>query len=396
MSGLHILYSFPSRLGTTGIGTTAWYQVAGLLREGVHVELYCGSLEKHIEHLNKSKETLVPFGIKIPMRMLGRNGAFILHDKIVAKALRHTYRKSHIDIVHCWPSGSLETLKTARELGIKTVLERPCCHTRVVFDAVETQCRRLGMKLERSHFTAFDKKRLAREEQEFSLADKLLCPSEWCAESFIGQGTSRKQIAVHQYGYDPAFFHLPSDDQRENDPVFKIAFVGRCEPGKGLHYALDAWLASEASKNGIFYICGNYVKGYREILADKLVHPSIKELGFQIDINSILQKCHAMVLPSISEGSALVTYEARACGCVLLVSEASGAHCQDMRDALVHKVDDVVALRQHIDALAGNRELLHKIRERSIAGIKDLTWKKAGEVLLSTYMDCINETVKNK
>ncbi len=392
MSKMRVLYSFPLRMGTSGIGMTAWYQVWGLLREGVHVELYCGSLEKQIPQLSELRQTLVPFGIKIPLRLLGGKRTMRLHDGIVSKSLRRISKKSRIDLVHCWPGGSLETLKTARELGIKTCLERPCCHTRTVFNDVAAECQKLGMELEKSHFTAWDKKRLALEEQEFSLADKLLCPSDSCAKSFIDQGTSRERIAVHQYGYDPVLFHLPVADKRQEDPTFKMVYVGRIEPGKGLHYALDAWLGSEASKNGIFYICGNYVCAYREIIMERLSHPSIREMGFLSAPAPLLQKCHAFVLPSISEGSALVTYEARACGCVLLASDASGAHCQHRQDALIHKVGDVANLRWQIDTLAADKAFFLQIQERTIAGLEKLTWKKSSEVLLSTYQNCIDET----
>jgi hypothetical protein len=129
MSVLRILYSFPLRFGTPGIGRTAWYQVRGLLHEGVHVLLYCGSCEKHIQGLDELKQTLVPFGIKLPIRLLGCDRAASLHDRIVSKTLKRISQKSRIDIVHCWPSGAIETLKTARELGIKTVLECPFAHT---------------------------------------------------------------------------------------------------------------------------------------------------------------------------------------------------------------------------------------------------------------------------
>jgi glycosyltransferase involved in cell wall biosynthesis len=171
-----------------------------------------------------------------------------------------------------------------------------------------------------------------------------------------------------------------------------MAFVGRCEPGKGLHYAIDAWLGSKAVRNGVFYICGEYVDGYRELLVDKLSDPSIKEIGFQNDLNPILQKCHALVLPSISEGSALVTYEARACGCVLLVSEASGAKCEHNKDALVHNPRDVATLREHIDMLASDARLFSRLRTNSLTGIGELTWEKAAESLVRAYRECLNST----
>jgi len=398
MDELNILYSVPFRIGNSGSSNpiTAQQQIAGLLKQGVQVYLCTAGCKKPLDGLSGLKETLKPLGFKVPIRLLGAYRAAALHDRIVAKSLEQIHRKSRIDIVHCWPSGALETLKAARELGIKSVLERPSAHTRYVFEATANECEKLGINMPRSHYTAFDRKRLLREENEFELVDRLLCPSEWVAKTFLDQGISENRIARHQYGFDPEKFVLPSINNRHKDKSFKMIFVGSGEPRKGLHYALDAWLASDACKKGVFYICGIYVQGYREVLAKKLFHPSIKELGFQNDVNSLFQKCHAMVLPSISEGSAIVTYEARASGCVLLISEASGAHCKDMHDALIHKVGDVSSLTEHINMLASNDEFYQKIHRNSIAGIGDLTWAKAGESLLSAYQQCLDGSLKTK
>ncbi|MBN1788207.1 MAG: glycosyltransferase family 4 protein [Sedimentisphaerales bacterium] len=387
MSKIHVLYSFPLRVGTAGNGMTAWHQISGLIRKGVDVHLYTASCDKPIESLASLKETLQPFGVRLPLRLFPWR-AMMCHDLIVAGKLPGL--KNKIDIIHCWPSGSLQTLKAAKKLRIKTVLERPSSHTRFGYQVVIDECKKQNFTMPKSHYTTFNKRNLAREESEFDLADKLLCPSEWVVKTFLDQGVDAGKIARHQYGFDGKKFGLPVNDDRDSDEIFKMVFVASGEPRKGLHYALDAWLSSDACKKGIFYICGSYIKGYREMLAEKLAHPSIKELGFNNDVGSLMRQCHAMVLPSIDEGSALVTYEARACGCVLLVSEATGARCTHMHDSLVHNVGDVDTLREHIDLLANDSSFYQKVRKNSIAGINDLTWDRASELLLSAYQRCLN------
>lgn len=185
MSKIHVLYSFPLRLGVGGIGGVAWQQVTGLLGQGVKITLYASSCEKAIRGLTDLRESLVPCGIKLPIRLLGTRRAVMLHDRIVAKAIRTIQKKSKIDLVHCWPSGSLETLRTAQELGTKTVLERASAHTSYVFKVAKDECMKLGIKLKRSHYAAFNKKKLARQESEFAAADRLLCPSEFVVKSFL-------------------------------------------------------------------------------------------------------------------------------------------------------------------------------------------------------------------
>ena len=96
-----------------------------------------------------------------------------------------------------------------------------------------------------------------------------------------------------------------------------------------------------------------------------------------------------MVVPSLAEGSALVTYEARACGCVLLVSDASGAICEHTKDGLVHKAGDVNTLSEHIKLLASDFKFLDILRANSLAGLPDLTWDKAAQVLAQIYRRCL-------
>jgi glycosyltransferase involved in cell wall biosynthesis len=92
-------------------------------------------------------------------------------------------------------------------------------------------------------------------------------------------------------------------------------------------------------------------------------------------------------LPSIEEGSALVTSEARGSGCVLLVSEAAGAICKHMENALVHPVGDVQQLTEHLTLLSGNRDLLQKLRESSLRTVNELTWASAGVRLANVYRE---------
>ncbi|MHC4543147.1 MAG: glycosyltransferase family 4 protein [Planctomycetota bacterium] len=377
-------------MGTVGIGMTAWHQVHGLLRQGVRVSLFCASCEKPLNGLDVLKETLQPLGIKLPIRVIGKRRSKALHDEIVAKAIRRIHKKSKIDVVHCWPSGALETLRTAKELEIKTVLERLSAHTRYVYEVTKRECEKLAVRLKKTHYAAYNQAALLRQESEFALADKLLCPSEFVVRTFLEKGHRKEQLARHRYGYDPTAFYLGRPrSTRGNNRLFTVAYIGECNPLKGLHFALKAWAESDASKNGKFYICGRFVSGYKQSLKQFLIHPSVEYLGFMRNPAEVMCKSDVLILPSLAEGSALVTYEARACGCVLLVSEASGAYCTHMHDALVHKEGDVDCLREHIDMLASDRSFYLGLKNNSLAGLGELTWEKAAETLVNVYHETI-------
>lgn len=55
---MHVLYSFPLRFGLAGIGTTAWNQVAELVKKGLRVTLFCGSCERPVPGIHRVVETM--------------------------------------------------------------------------------------------------------------------------------------------------------------------------------------------------------------------------------------------------------------------------------------------------------------------------------------------------
>lgn len=92
---------------------------------------------------------------------------------------------------------------------------------------------------------------------------------------------------------------------------------------------------------------------------------------------------------TVEEGSALVTAEARGSGCVLLVSEAAGALCTHMVNALVHRVGDTQELARHVDLLEQDRTLLKDLRAASLETADKITWAAAGARLYQVYCEAI-------
>lgn len=385
-SRVRVLHSFPLRLGADRICGIAWQQVNGLAVAGADVLCFPASISRPVHPGVRVFPTLEMGKFRVPYRVVGTLRAAGWHDRIVARRIEKL--AGQIDIVHMWPTGALETLKTAALLGIPTVLERPNAHTDFAMKVVQKECDRLGVVLPRDHEHAYNAEKLFREEEEYRLADQLLCPSDFVLKTFLDKGFSKEQLARHRYGFDEKLYH-PSGEARNPKRGLTMLFVGVCAVRKGVHYALEAWLRSPASKDGTFFIAGEFLPAYREKLAHMLAHPSVKVLGHRNDVPELMRKSDILVLPSIEEGSALVTSEARGSGCVLLVSEASGALCTHMENALVHPVGDVSALAQHITLLHEDRATLERLRESSLATVSEFTWTAAGVRLLEVYRETI-------
>ena len=381
---LRVLYSFPYPLGGRGVGTTALNQVRGLVGRGIDVTVYCTSVHRRVPDLPATiVETMAVAGRRVPHRMIGVDRAPRYHDWRVARALSR--RPDDFDVVHGWPLSSAQTFRVARSSGVTAVRESPNSYTAFAYERAATEAARLGLTIPRGASHRFDIDRLAREEEEYGLATAVLVPSEFAQRSYQLRPGAPIRTIRHTYGFDPGDFPEPPA-RRPREGGLVVAFVGRCEARKGVHYAIDAWQKSGlAEEGGRFIICGAWEFTYREALSDKLDDGSIELRPFTNDVGGLLRGADALILPSVEEGSALVTYEAQASGCALLVSDAAGARITDGVHGFVHEAGDLDALITHLQRLADDPDLLSRIRSAVIGRRDQLNWAAAAERLETAY-----------
>lgn len=385
---VRVLYSFPHKLGAGRICYTAWQQVNGLAAAGAHVLVFPGVLHRPLPANVVARPTLARGGWRIPYRLLGTLRACALHDFIVARRLEALAGK--IDVVHTWPLAALRTLRAAARLGIPAVLERPNAHTRFAYQVVQQECERLGVELPPDHEHSWKPAVLAREEEEYRHAYRLLCPSEFVVQTFLQQGFPRERLLRHEYGFDETRFY-PQSQPPPPGRGLVVLFAGVCAVRKGLHFALEAWLRSPAHLDGAFLIAGEFLPAYARKLAYQLSQPSVRVLGNRNDLPDLMRQSDVLVLPSIEEGYGLVCAEAIGSGCVPLVSDACTEICVHLGNALVHHVADVEALTRHITILHQDRSLLRRLRAACLRDAPHHTWTAAGVKLLQAYRHAIAE-----
>ena len=386
---VNVLYSFPHKIGAGGICYSASQQVRALSELGANVTVITGVLHKSLPENVKVITTLSWGKLRISYKLFGTLRALLLHDRIVAKRIVKEKRK--YDVIHVWPSAALETIKAANRVGIPTVLERPNAHTRYAYEAVQNECNRIGVPLPSDNEYSLKKKKnvLEREEEEFRLSYRIVCPSEFTRKSFLDQGYAPEKLVRHFRGVDEKRYY-PDKRETANELDFKMLFVGACAVRKGVHFALEAWLQSPAHRNGTFMIAGEFLPAYAEKLSDMLSHPSVKVLGERNDVPELMRSSDILVLPSIEEGFGKVCTEAMSSGCVPLVSEACTDLCRHMENALVHPIGDVKSLEQHITTLYEDRALLNSLREEGLRTVPMITWESSSRRLMQVYQETID------
>ena len=383
---MRVLFSFPLRLGADRICGIAWQQVNGLAAAGADVLVFPASISRPVASNVRVSPTLARGKLRLPYKILGTMRACALHDRIVARRLKKLAGK--IDIIHAWPLGALETLETARQLGIPTALERCNAHTGFAMEVVQKECDRLGIVLPPDHEHAFDAEKLRKEESEYRLATSVLCPSDFVVKTFLDKGYPREQLARHTYGYDEKVFYPEQPAARTEARTDDDIRGGvRGAERSALRPRGVASLPGFERRN--FSHRWRISAGLQEKLSSMLAHPSVKVLGHRNDVPELMRKSDILVLPSIEEGFGLVIAEAMGSGCVPLASEACTEICRHMKTGLMHRVGDVDALTQHITMLHQDRALLEKLRTASLEAASGVTWAAAGRVLLDAYRETI-------
>jgi glycosyltransferase involved in cell wall biosynthesis len=214
-----------------------------------------------------------------------------------------------------------------------------------------------------------DRSAVEQEERQWketaSLADLLVCPSEWVADGVRAlTPDASKKIRVVPYGCSINF------DGRTNQPEpGRILFAGGYPLRKGLHYlAQAATRLKGAGINVDVRVAGMIPSG----VAD---HPICKDLHFLGKLNAEQMKTEYLsadcfVLPALSEGFASVVAEAISAGCPVVVTKQTGSPIIHEREGLIVASCDSTALAGAIRRMVEDRGLrdrcaAHCLEQRS-------------------------------
>jgi len=184
--------------------------------------------------------------------------------------------------------------------------------------------------------------------RDIARADRILVPSAHIAAELARHGTPRGRIDVIPYAADTRRF-VPAVNKRHDPSACTFLFAGGITQRKGIKYLLEAWRLVRRP-------------GWRLQLLGALPRdpgPLVPYLGEveplgrvpHAEVPARLAAADVFVFPSLFEGSAVVTYEALACGLPSVVTPAAGSVARD-------GVEGFVVPARGVEALAGAMERL--------------------------------------
>lgn len=272
-------------------------------------------------------------------------------------------------------SGS--SLRSGRHLqarGSRFVCDRGSSHQRYQEAIVAKEYRRWGVERPVS-----DIRDTVREEAIYEMADAITVPSSFAARSFVESGVPKEKLHVIPYGVRLELFHRSGDPPTDR---FQLLFAGAVGLRKGLPYLLEAFSKFQHPAK-VLRIAGALQPEMGRVL-EGLPREQVEFLGIvsQESLVELMSTSHAMVLPSIEEGLALVQGQAMACGCPLIASTNTGGEdlFTDGVEGFIVPVCDSDAIAEKLQMLADDPNLQQSMSEAALKRVRFLGgWKDYGD-----------------
>ena len=211
--------------------------------------------------------------------------------------------------------------------------------------------------------------------RDIALADLILVPSQHIANKLRENGTPADRIRIIPYAADVERF-APDPAKTFSADSCTFLFAGGICQRKGIKYLLEAWRKVKAKHAGWRLQLLGPLPQRLGPLAEHLEH--VEPLG-RVSHSRMPDKMSAadvFVFPSLFEGSAVVTYEALACGLPAIVTPNAGSVARDGVEGRIVTARDVDGLVAAMEELGANPKLRQEMAVNARRRALEFDWPK--------------------
>lgn len=346
MDSIKILTYLPQHLKSYGIGYAATSLALGMNSHNVVSEIF--SMRSDL--IYQSDKVKQAFNSDILYKLATK----FLDYKHLSAITENQFNKllPNYDIVYLWPACSVESYRYAKKMGKTIIMESINCHQSFARDILDAEAKKLGL----SDIHLITDESINDENEKLSLADYIFSPSPQVTKSFLEMGIDQNKIIESSYGLDESDLLPQNHNIEKKDTPFTALFVGSVIPRKGIHLLLDYW--KSAAINGKLKIIGKIENSAEAIVKQYENDSSIEFVSFTNDLTSNYANADLFIMPSLEEGSPLVTYLAIGAGLPCLVSPMAGdGVVRNNIDGYIIPPHDKLAWVAALQNIAENHEL---------------------------------------
>jgi glycosyltransferase involved in cell wall biosynthesis len=236
----------------------------------------------------------------------------VVFDWVVSKIMRDC------DVVYGFAGNSYFSGVSVKQRGGKYILDRACPHVNYQNDLLIEESKEIRVK-----FYSLGNRALNRSKLEYREANRIIVPSKYTYETFLGRGVDLDKIDIIPLDANAS---VPQKIPKKTNTGFTVGVVGGGLLRKGYIYIFRAW-------DGLCIDGGKLlIKGNKsELIQSKEIQNIIKRnkniefVDYVEDINDFYKECDIFCLPSIDDGFGMVVFEAMANALPVIVTKNVGA-----------------------------------------------------------------------
>lgn len=265
------------------------------------------------------------------------------------------------DTVYGYNGAALEMIQAAHRQGKRTVLDQTAAPWRWNRALLTEEVRRWPGWEDQPAEVDVSGALSEREEAEWALADRVICGSAFALSALAESGGPVECCSVVRYPRPVAggAGRLGARRRRGAEGPLRVLFVGTLQLRKGVQYLLEA---------------KRLLRG--ESLTVRLVGPSVLSESIMRDLRSETEVIGAVprsevarhyawadvfVLPTLSEGSANVCYEAMSAGLPVITTPHAGVAIRHGEDGLLVPIRDPESLARALSQVIDDEEARQKL-----------------------------------
>ena len=246
------------------------------------------------------------------------------------------------------------------------------------------------------HATDFDRSRgnvnptvFAIEKDGMNNADHIITVSNLTRQTVIEKyGINPEKVTTVHNAVEPLSEEIRSIKmQKGKDKV--VTFLGRITMQKGPEYFVEAASRVLAKTHNVRFVMagsGDMMEKMIRLAADRDIADRFHFTGFLKgrQVYEMLAASDVYIMPSVSEPFGISPLEAMQMGVPSIISKQSG--CAEILENVI-KVDywDINALADSIYAIIKYPALYNHLRDKGLAEIDTIQWKKAGAKVIDIY-----------
>ncbi|AFZ21387.1 glycosyltransferase family 4 protein [Allocoleopsis franciscana] len=290
-----------------------------------------------------------------------------------------------LDAVYAYEDGAATTFQRAKQQGILCLYDLPIAFYRTSHALLAQEAERFPDLASALQVTQEPTWKLERKEQEIQLADHIFAPSSFVQNSLLEAGIKKEKISVVTFGAPIDYFQ----PQPKNDPLFRVLFVGRVGPRKGVHYLLKAWQELKFPQSELLLVgINDFPEGWLERYTGQIRYISSVP---HASLNQYYSSANVLVIPSLVEGLALVQLEALACGIPLITTPNAGGSdiITDGIEGFIVNIRDTEMLKEKLEWCYQHPLELAEMGRAARRQAEQLTWERYRQTVASQILQLL-------